>query len=221
MDVCPGHLRGQAAGAGLAILALAGIAAGCGASKHAASTSPATTASPTQSQPATTNTQSPGALQGESASAATGDIPDNQVFVTFSDPRAGYSMKYPEGWAQSGNGNRVAFRDKNNVVRVVVQPGATPTVASVRGDLASLSRSVPSLRFHAPAVVRLSNAPAVKVVYTTLSAPNAVTNKRVTLTVDRYYLAQRGKEAIVDLGTPVGVDNVDAYRLMIQSFRWR
>jgi len=48
-----------------------------------------------------------------------------------------------------------------------------------------------------------------------------VTGKRVTLVVDRYYFAHAGKEAIVDLGTPVGVDNVDAYRLMIESFRWR
>ena len=53
------------------------------------------------------------------------------------------------------------------------------------------------------------------------SAPNAVTGKRVTLVVDRYYLSNGTKEAIVDLGTPRGVDNVDAYRLMIESFRWR
>jgi hypothetical protein len=43
----------------------------------------------------------------------------------------------------------------------------------------------------------------------------------VTLTVDRYVLAKSGKRAVVDLGTPVGVDNVDAYRMMIESFRWR
>jgi hypothetical protein len=69
--------------------------------------------------------------------------------------------------------------------------------------------------------VRVSNRPAIKVVYTTESAPNPVTNKRVQLTVDRYYLAQGGKRAIVDLGSPVGVDNVDGYRLMVQSFRWK
>ena len=48
-----------------------------------------------------------------------------------------------------------------------------------------------------------------------------MTGKRVTLVVDRYYLSHSGKEAIVDLATPQGVDNVDAYRLMIESFRWR
>ena len=34
------------------------------------------------------------------------------------------------------------------------------------------------------------------------------------------FIKRGGKEAIVDLATPVGVDNVDAYRLMIESFRW-
>jgi hypothetical protein len=63
--------------------------------------------------------------------------------------------------------------------------------------------------------------PVVKVVYSTETAPNPVTGKRVELVVDRYYVAGTGKRAIVDLGTPKGVDNVDAYRLMIESFRWK
>ena len=127
-------------------------------------------------------------------------------------------MKYPEGWAQQGTAGRVTFRDKNNIVRVVVAAGAAPTAASVRTDLGRLKGArVQS----GPQRLKISGASAFKVVYTTQSAPNAVTGKRVTLTVDRYYLSHAGKEAIVDLGTPVGVDNVDAYRLMIESFRWR
>jgi hypothetical protein len=39
--------------------------------------------------------------------------------------------------------------------------------------------------------------------------------------VDRYALAQGTRVAIVDLGTPRGVDNLDAYRMMIESFTWR
>jgi hypothetical protein len=169
----------------------------------------------------TTNGQSPNALQGEAGSAATGDIPDNQVFVTFRDVPAGYSMKYPEGWAQNGTGRRVAFRDKNNVVRVVVQPGSPETVAGVRAEMAALTRAAPSLQFRAPARISIGRAPAIEVDYGTESSPNPVTNKRVKLTVNRFYLWHAGKRAVVDLGTPVGVDNVDAYRLMIQSFRWR
>ena len=48
-----------------------------------------------------------------------------------------------------------------------------------------------------------------------------MTGKKVTLVVDRYELGSRGRIAVVDLGTPAGVDNVDAYRMMIRSFRWR
>ena len=195
------------------------VASGCGSTKkHAA---PAATSQTTTNPATATSGSGPGALQGEAQSAATGDIPDNQVYVTFSNARAGYAIKYPEGWAQSGNGPRVVFRDKNNLVRIVVASGPHATLATARADMQALIRAVPSLKFQSPVATRISSAPAIKVTYTTQSAPNPVTNKRVTLTVDRYYLFRSGKRAVVDLGTPVGVDNVDAYRMMIQSFRWR
>ena len=60
----------------------------------------------------------------------------------------------------------------------------------------------------------------MKVSYATLSRPNPVTGKRVRLLVDRYVYAHAGKLATLDLGTPSGVDNVDAYRMIAYSFRW-
>jgi hypothetical protein len=176
----------------------------------------------TSSTPATTTTATPagtgpGALQAEANSAAAGDIPDNQVFLVFGDHAAGYSMKYPEGWAQQGSGDQVTFRDKNNIVRIVVGRGAAPTQASVRGDVAHLGKVRIESASHP---LTISGRRAFKVVYSTVSAPNAVTGKRVRLIVDRYYLWKGGRHAVVDLGTPVGVDNVDAYWMMIESFRW-
>jgi hypothetical protein len=144
-----------------------------------------------------------------------GDIPDNQVFVTFTSPASAWSMKYPEGWAQTGAGSRVTFRNLNNVVSVVVARGPVPSLASVRRDVARLRLA------SAPSVIRVSAAPAIKVSYLSSSAPNPVTGRRVNLVVDRYYLAHGGRVAVVDLATPVGVDNVDAYRLIVDSFRWR
>jgi hypothetical protein len=210
---------GQARGRILVLILLTAVAvtAGCGSSKNAAPPSTSTSNAP----PATTTGQAPGALQGEAQSAATGDIPDNQVYVAFANSAAGYTIKYPEGWAQSGKGKVVVFRDKNNLVRIVTSSGKQATPAIARADMGVLHRAVPSLKFQAPVSMRISGAPAIKVTYTTMSAPNQVTGKRVTLTVDRYYLFHAGKRAVVDLGTPVGVDNVDAYRMMIQSFRWR
>ena len=52
----------------------------------------------------------------EAQSAATGDIPDNQVFLVFHDSRAGYSIRYPEGWARKGSANDVIFQEKANTV---------------------------------------------------------------------------------------------------------
>jgi hypothetical protein len=195
------------------VLAVA-TAAGCGGSGHPA---PSTTV--TRPHPATTTTSvvTPGALQGEANAAAAGDIPDNQVFLVFRNGAAAYAIKYPEGWAQQGTGDRVTFRDKNNIVRVVVGAAAPPTKASVQADVGRLTGVQIRTPPHATTI---AGKPAFKVVYSTESAPNAVTGKRLKLVVDRYYLWQAGRRAVIDLGTPQGVDNVDAYRLMIESFRW-
>lgn len=130
-------------------------------------------------------------------------------------------MKYPEGWTQSSSGRAVSFRDKNNLVRVLVKRGVTPTASSVAAQLAALRRTIPSLTFTRPRPVTLTAGPAIRTRYTTETAPNPVTGKRVKLVVDRYELARGGRIAVVDLGTPVGVDNVDAYRMMIESFTWK
>ena len=79
----------------------------------------------------------------------------------------------------------------------------------------------PTLKFTPPHAVTLKSGPAIKATYTTESAPNPVTGKSVLLIVDRYELAHAGKRATVDLGTAKGVDNVDAYRMMSNSFRWQ
>ena len=204
-----------------AVLAAAGCGGGSGGTHASSTPSSTTTAVPpatTQHTTAGTGTAAaPGALQAESASAATGDIPDNQVYLLFRSS-GGWTMKYPEGWAQSGSPKATVFRDKNNIARVVVQKGAAPTSAQVQAQL----RALGGVRIQSgPKPINLGGGHGSKVVYTTQSTPNAVTGKRVTLTVDRYYVSQGGRLAIVDLGTPVGVDNVDAYRLMIESFRWK
>ncbi len=210
----------------LTLVSASFMLAGCGggSSKSPTQAAPQSAPPPTAAPPpppASTQGSTPGPLTAEAQSAAAGDIPDNQVFLTFRDSAAGYSMQYPEGWAQRGSGSDVAFRDKNNVVHVVVSSGSPLGVAGVRRDLARLKAATPSFRAQAPSAVTISSKPAVKVVYTTESKPSPVTGKRVTLAVDRYYLARGGKRAVVDLGAPRGVDNVDAYRQIIQSFRWK
>jgi hypothetical protein len=191
-------------------IAAALAAGGCGGSNDSGSTSSSTQ-----------TTGNAGALSAEAASAATGDIPDNQVFLVFHNRKAGYAIKYPEGWTQTGSAGKVTFEDKNNLVHITVADGPAPTIASATAELDQLKRSNPSLVVTtAPKQVTIRGSKVIKSGYSTRSQPNPVTGKRVTLLVDRYQFAHNGKVATVDLGTPKGVDNVDAYRLMSESFKW-
>jgi hypothetical protein len=157
----------------------------------------------------------------EAQSAATGDIPDNQVFLRFNDRPAGYSIKYPEGWTQRGNGNDVSFRDKGNSIHVTVASGPPPTPSSAKAELAKLKASDPSLQPGTAQELTIGGAPAIKVTYRKQSSPDPVTGKRLPLIIDRYEYAKGGKLATLDLATPKGVDNVDAYRLISESFLWQ
>ena len=211
---------------GIAVAALG--ASGCGSSSHRSTTGSGSGSAGSAASGGSASGGSgggaggsPSALSAEAQSAATGDIPDNQVFLTYHDSRSGYTIKYPEGWTQKIAGRTVTFSDKNNLVRIAVSGGSPPTPASVRAELQRARASNPTLTFQPPGPVHVTAGQAIKATYTTRSAPNQVTGKRVVLVVDRYDLAQGGRRAVIDLGTPRGVDNVDAYRMMINSFRWR
>lgn len=173
-----------------ALVAAGLLVAGCGSSG-----STDTSGEVSSGAGASTATQSPeaGGEAGpsEAQAAATGDIPDNQVFLVFHDAQAGYSIRYPEGWARRGPANDVTFQEKANAVHVFVRKDAP------------------------------HGKPGVKSTHTGRSAPDPVTGKRLPLTIDRYEFPHGGKVAVVDLVTPVGVDNVDAYRLISESFQWR
>jgi hypothetical protein len=190
-------------------LAIAAGVAGCGSSSKSTSSASAGAGSSQSTKAA------------DAASAATGDIPDTQNFLTFKDAKDGFSIRYPEGWAQTKSTGGVTFKDKNNIVSVDVHPGAAPTVASVAADLKKLKASDPNVTAATPKPFSVKGKATIKVTYTTKSKPNQVTGKVESLVVDRYELGKNGKVAIVDLGTAKGVDNVDAYRMMIESFTWR
>lgn len=196
-------------------LAVGVLVTGCGSGGSA-----------TSSLPASSGTGS-GSSQTQPI-AAGGDIPDNQVFLVYRSP-AGYSMKYPEGWAVSRSGGTTVIRDKNNLIRIAVAAGVAPTSATVRAEMTKLHAATPSLRAGSPIVhptctymgqtYRVPRA-AVRVDYSTLSQPDPVTGTRATLLFNRYYLPHAGKVAVLDLGTPQGVDNVDSFCLIAESFRW-
>jgi len=173
-----------------ALAAVSLFAAGCGGGGSSASRAGGAS-TPGESQSTEGQEVSGGAAPSEAQAAATGDIPDNQVFLLFHDPKAGYSIRYPEGWARTGSGNDVTFQEKANLVHITVHKGAP------------------------------HGKPGTKTTYPRLSAPDPVTGKRLRLVTDRYEYGNQGKVAVLDLATPEGVDNVDAYRMISESFQWQ
>jgi hypothetical protein len=203
----------------LLLLAALLVASGCGSSSSSSSSPAASSSSPAAG--GTTAPEGGTALAADAKSAATGDIPDSQNFLTLKTRHLRISMIYPEGWTVQEGASGVSITDKNNLVRIALSQGAAPTTAAVQAQLAALKRTTPALSTGTVKAITLKSGAAVKATYTTQSAPNPVTGKQVTLMVDRYALSHGGRVAIVELGSPTGVDNVDAYKRMIESFKWQ
>ncbi|WP_206615467.1 hypothetical protein [Solirhodobacter olei] len=152
-----------------------------------------------------------------------GDIPDTQVFITYHSAAGGYSLKVPEGWARREAGADVQFAAKLDAVAVNVEPTATaPTVAWVKSAyVPAMIKAGRAVKVSAVSAVHLPGGNAVRIAYAVNSEPNPVTSKQVRLEANRYLFFKGGKRAALDLTAPYGSDNVDQWRLMSRSFRWR
>lgn len=150
-----------------------------------------------------------------------GDIPDTQVFIDYVSPQ-GFAIKVPEGWARSDRADGASFVDKLDGVTVAVaKVTSAPSVESVKTnqvpDLKAAERAVTVVSVKA---VKLPAGPAIRIVYTSNSEPNAVTSKQVRLENERYLYFKDGKLATLELYAPKGADNVDQWQLMSKSFSW-
>jgi hypothetical protein len=147
-----------------------------------------------------------------------GDIPDDQVFVSYTSSAAGYNLKVPEGWARSEKGSDVAFIDKFDGIAVIVDASATaPTVKDV---VARLGKSEKALKVNSEKEIRLPAGSALLIKYECESDANPVTNKRIRLENEAYVFYKSGKMAILVLWAPIGADNADQWKLISESFRW-
>ena len=151
-----------------------------------------------------------------------GDIPDTQVFVTYSSP-LGFTIKVPEGWSRKEAAQSVSFADKYNTIEVALAPlGGEPTADSAKTEqVPELEKTGRAVKVSKIKDVKLKGGPAVLISYTSNSAPNQVTNKQIRLEHDRYLFYKGGKLAALDMAAPQGADNVDDWSLMANSFRWK
>ena len=154
---------------------------------------------------------------GESDSTEAGDIPDNQVFVTYAPPAGGFSVKVPEGWSRTEAPGVVTFTDKFNSVRVeTVAAPTAPTVESVGRDV------LPAIGAPSGKVSKVlrSAGEVILVTYQADGAPDPVTAKVPRLAVERYEFWRDGRTVVLTLSGAVGSDNVDPWKIVSDSFRW-
>jgi len=151
-----------------------------------------------------------------------GDIPDNQVFVTYRSSNGGFAIKVPEGWSRRTHTKSVAFTDKLNTISVSWGSAASaPTVASAeRDEVPQLQTSERAFQLEKVSSTSLPAGSSVLMQFRENSTPNAVTGKQYRLDVLRYELFRTGTEAVITLSSPVGADNVDPWRIVSQSFQW-
>jgi hypothetical protein len=175
-----------------------------------------------------TSTQSPGGGSPSAPGAVEqeknppGDIPDNQVFVSYHSDSGGYSLDVPEGWARKESGPNVSLVDKLNSISVDITSSASaPTVDSVTAsDLPRLAGQVEAFEKVEVKALDLPAGKAVRIRYRANSAPDSVTGKKVRLEIDRYELSKDGKVAAISLSAPAGADNVDVWNQISSSFKW-
>jgi hypothetical protein len=151
-----------------------------------------------------------------------GDIPDTQHYVVYSSP-SGFTMKVPEGWAQTSTPAGVTFADNLNSLRIEATPTpSAPDVASAPAtELPGLRSSVAGFQLEGTEAVVRSAGTAVLVRYRADGPPNPVTTKRTRLEVQRYEFWRNGLRVTLTLASPATADNTDPWRIMTNSFAWQ
>ncbi len=219
--------------ASLAILSMLGLLlAACGtavAPSTVPSPSSAPTTAPTTSAEATSPAGSPilppasevpSQPPDTGGSGTSGDVPDNAVFLTYRDSTHGFSIQYVEGWQVTAGPDGVVVRDKDSSETVLLVTLPSDVGAYISGtDLPAL-QSQAGFKLVKQNKVKVGSRTYDHLVIHLPSPPDPVTGKQIPSTVDRYYVPGTTNLAIVSLSTPDGVDNVDAFRQMIESFTW-
>ena len=151
------------------------------------------------------------ALTAAAEPNAAGDIPDTQVFVTFNGPR--YSVLAPEGWSRTQQGSTVTFSSNANIESIDIGP------ANVRYDLRARYHPVGTITLEKHAT--LGAQPATLITFHSQSQRDPVTGKRIELENQLYESTHQNLRARLLLSAPAGADNVDQWKKIAGSFRWK
>ena len=152
-----------------------------------------------------------------------GDIPDTIAYVPYAVPGHGLTFSTPEGWSRQRSAGGVSFTDKLNTIRLIDTPASGPiTVAAARRtEVGRIAAGLKGFRLQSVTTVSRPAGPAVTIKYLGYSRPDPVTGKFGLLAFERYEFSHRGREVIFLLSSPRGSDNVDPWRKVTTSLRFR
>lgn len=211
--------RRLAIGTAVAVAILAG-----GCSGRAPASHPSMTPSSTGGIPSVSTSGSTAVVTAPATETnPPGDIPDSQAFVLFAPAGAPYTVSVPEGWATTTSADGATFTDKYNRIVIVVSKAepTNPVHYAQSVELASIRAGSPGFAGGTVTSVDRSAGHVVLISFQADSPVNPVTGKVVVEQVERYDYFRGGTEVTVTLAAPVGSDNVDPWRTITDSFRWR
>jgi len=203
--------------------ALTAILAGCGSG----GSNPASQPTKASTQPAaagsTKQAGQPSQAPVPAESNPPGDIPDTTVYVPFTSAAGHLTLTVPEGWSRKQTVNSSTFTSNLNSISLTWQLMKTaPTVSTARGTtVPALRHAALAFRLQSVRSVTLHGSRAVEIVYRVNSRPNAVTGRQYRLVIERFEFFDNGRAAVLSLSSAVGSDNVDPWRIVSESFRWR
>ncbi|MDP9234245.1 MAG: hypothetical protein M3P01_06800 [Actinomycetota bacterium] len=179
---------------------------------------------PTSSAPAPQTTSSQTGKSGAQSQAPVpaesnppGDIPDSTAFVPYASSPGHFRITVPEGWARRMTASEVIFTSKLN--QVAARWSSRPT--SAPAEIRALQRTAPAFQLEKTSQVTLPGGRATLIQYQMNSKPNAVTGQQYRLVILQFDFLRGAREVSLILSSPVGADNVDPWRTVSESFRWR
>jgi len=196
----------------LALVAATGCSGAAASSGNSSSAPPPASGQP--SPPASTSS-----THTYVPAAGTGN--NGLIFQSYSDPKLNYRILYPGGWHVSRGGGVVRMARLGN--SIVIATRKSKTAPKPKGVRAAMDKQVKKKAIldleKRPRQIELNGNHAISMVFTK-DKPATDTSPEDTLRVYRYLLFHKGHIVILSMQSPTSRDNVNAYRLIANSFHW-
>lgn len=154
-------------------------------------------------------------------SAASGNIPASQNFISYSSADGHYDIQYPEGWTPAVLDGDARFTHNWDGLQVSVGPSSDPfTVDAIKSkQVADLIRKGRAVTVKNVSRVTTKSGDAVLVEYDSNSDP--VDGRKVRLSCQRYYYNSNGMLAALTMWAPAGSNNANIWKQIPDTFTWR